>query len=210
MKLVVGLGNPGPRYAASRHNVGFLVVDSLARSLGLALDEERFGGLWAEGHLPPGPEAAPDAPAEPLGLLKPLTFMNRSGESVAAALAALPACDPGTDLAVVYDDLDLPFGRLRVRPSGGAGGHRGMESLIESLDTRAFARVRFGIGRPEADERARSQVVDFVLEDFSADEERVLADRIPTAAEAVAAVLREGAVRAMDRFNAAPEPAPDP
>ena len=217
MKLVVGLGNPGPRYADSRHNVGFRVVEALARSQGLALDSERFLGRYAEGRLPPGDDEADGArEAEPLGLLEPQTWMNRSGESVALALQAWPELDPARDLVVVYDDLDLPMGRLRLRPRGGSGGHRGMESVIDSLGTRDFPRLRFGIGRPdeEASEprpdvdpstTGRGQVVDFVLDTFSPEEERVLASRIPVAAQAAVTLLRDGAVLAMDRFNRAPE-----
>lgn len=217
MKLVVGLGNPGPRYARSRHNVGFRVVERLARDQGLVLEDERFLGRWAEGFLPPAPGCPPDRPAERLGLLEPSTFMNRSGEAVAAALAALPAVQPECDLVIVYDDLDLPLGRLRLRPRGGAGGHRGMQSVIDALATRDFPRLRFGIGRPgpeaEVDLVTRAAgpgrpVVDFVLDTFSADEEKVLAARVPVAAEAALVLLRDGAAVAMDRFNAAPVESP--
>jgi PTH1 family peptidyl-tRNA hydrolase len=201
VKLVVGLGNPGPRYAASRHNVGFRVVEHLARSRGLHLDTPRFAGRYAEGVLDP------EAPAERLGLLEPETFMNRSGDAVAQALDALPGVDPARDLVVVYDDLDLPLGRLRVRPRGGAGGHRGLADVIERLGSREFPRVRFGIGRPTADPSGerRGPVVDFVLDAFSAEEERVLSERIPVAAEAVVSALCEGVATAMDRFNRAPD-----
>lgn len=211
MKLVVGLGNPGPRYARSRHNVGFRVVEHLARDQGLDLDAERFLGRYAEGFLPPAPGS--DADAERLGLLEPATFMNRSGDAVAAAVAELVELDPGRDLVVVYDDLDLPLGRLRLRPRGGAGGHRGVQSVIDALGTRDFPRLRFGIGRPDpgaapgephAPREPDREVVDFVLDAFSADEERVLAARVPVAAEAALVLLRDGAEVAMGRFNAAP------
>jgi PTH1 family peptidyl-tRNA hydrolase len=129
--------------------------------------------------------------------------MNRSGEAVALALAAHPSLDPARDLMLVYDDLDLPLGRLRLRPRGGAGGHRGVASVIEALATRDLPRLRFGIGRPEAPgEEARNEVVDFVLDAFSEPEEQLLAERIPLAAEAAVTLLRDGAVAAMDRFNA--------
>ena len=204
MKLVVGLGNPGPRYAASRHNVGFRIVEELGRAQGVEILEPRFQGLYAEGVVP-GPDAAA-VPAGTVAFLKPATFMNRSGDAVALALAAL-AVDPQRDLLVVYDDLDLPLGRLRLRPGGGAGGHNGMASLIERIGTKEFARLRFGIGRPpehaavEGDSGSSRRVIDHVLEAFSSEEERLLEERIPWAAVAAATFLREGPRIAMDRFN---------
>ncbi len=206
MKLVVGLGNPGPRYVASRHNVGFRVVAALARSQGLDVARERFLGRFVEGTLPAGPgeTAAPDAVPTRLGMLLPLTFMNRSGASVAAALEQLPGVDPARDLVVVYDDLDLPLGRLRLRPDGGAGGHRGMADVLDAVGSRDVPRVRFGIGRPaEPGDDARGEVVDFVLDAFSSEEEQLLAERIPLAADAAVSLLRDGATTAMDRYNAA-------
>lgn len=204
MKLIVGLGNPGPRYSDSRHNVGFRIVDHVARLQGVSLDEERFGGRYGEGFVPLASDTPADARSEPLAFLEPMTFMNRSGESIAAALEGLREVDPGRDLLVVVDDLDLPLGRIRVRPRGGAGGHNGLQDVIASLESREFARLRFGIGRPEGvqvDEKRR-EIVDFVLEGFLPDEERLLADRIPRAAEAAVTCLRDGAAVAMDRFNA--------
>jgi len=200
VKLVVGLGNPGPRYRDSRHNVGFRIVEHLARAQGVEICEERFLGLYGEGYVPPSDEGAPDAPAEPLAFLEPQTFMNRSGDSVAAALAGLPDVDPAADLLVVYDDLDLPLGRIRVRPRGGAGGHNGLADVIERLETKEFPRLRFGIGRPAA----RDGVVDFLLDAFAPGEHRLLAERVPRAAEAALVCLRDGPKIAMDRFNADP------
>jgi PTH1 family peptidyl-tRNA hydrolase len=207
VKLIVGLGNPGPRYAGSRHNVGFRIIDRIARAQGIELLDDRFEGLYAEGCLAGG-RAGRDREAERLGILKPETFMNRSGDSVALALSALPELQTERDLLVVYDDLDLPLGRLRLRPSGGAGGHNGMESIIEALGHQDFARLRFGIGRPQAAaetaREARDEVIDFVLDGFTPGEERILAERIPAAVEAATTLLAEGAVAAMDRFNADP------
>jgi PTH1 family peptidyl-tRNA hydrolase len=213
VKLIVGLGNPGPRYASSRHNVGFRIVDHLARAQGVEVLEERFEGLYAEGFVPPpAVDGGDGGDAERLGILKPTTLMNRSGDSVALALAAFPEVQPERDLLVVYDDLDLPLGRIRLRPRGGAGGHNGMGSIIEALGRQDFARLRFGIGRPQAPEgsssegrgEGRGQVIDFVLDGFDAQEDRVLAERTPTAAAAAETLLAEGAVAAMDRFNADP------
>jgi PTH1 family peptidyl-tRNA hydrolase len=199
VKLVVGLGNPGPRYAESRHNVGFRVALAVAGAVGISFFDERFHGHWAEGLV--GGAASVDR-QEPLGVLLPGTFMNRSGEAVARALGAWPDLEPARDLLVVYDDLDLPLGRLRLRPRGGAGGHRGVADVIDRLGSKEFARLRFGIGRPlVSGEEPRAEVVDFVLDAFSEDEEALLSERIPLAAEAALAWCREGVVVAMDRYN---------
>jgi len=190
VKLVVGLGNPGPRYADTRHNVGFRIVLHLAATRGIPLDRRRFGGAFGRERLR-GVEVA---------LLAPLTWMNLSGDAVAEALAGLPVEDPARDLLVVFDDVDLPFGRLRLRPRGGGGGHRGLTHVIERLGHGGFPRLRFGVGRPEG----ALDTADWVLSPFSADEERALAERIPEAAAAVEAALLEGLVPAMNRYNADP------
>jgi len=187
VKLVVGLGNPGPAYASTRHNIGFRVVETLARRAGIGLGAERFAGRYGCGRLG----------SLDVAVLEPHTWMNRSGDSVAAALAELDAVDPARDVVVVFDDLDLPLGRLRVRAGGGPGGHRGMASIIEAIGSKAFARLRFGIGRPPAG----CDAVDHVLQPFSGDDERSLAPRIPLAVEALEVVLSEGVEAAMNRFN---------
>lgn len=192
MKLVVGLGNPGPRYAPTRHNVGFRVVEHLAASRHIPWGAERFGGRFGRGRLG-GLE---------VGLLEPLTWMNLSGDAVVEALEALPVGDPGSDLLVVLDDVDLPFGRLRLRPGGGGGGHRGLEHVIERLGTRDFPRLRFGVGRPQG----AAETSDWVLSRFSPEEERALAVQLPRAADAVEAALCEGLPAAMNRYNADPAP----
>jgi PTH1 family peptidyl-tRNA hydrolase len=196
VKLVVGLGNPGPRYADTRHNVGFRVVARLAARRGIALDEERFQGCFGRGWLP-----TPEGDALELGLLQPLTWMNRSGVAVAEALAALPVEDPSRDLLVVFDDVDLPFGRLRLRPSGSAGGQKGLVDVIERLGRRDFPRLRFGVGRPEGDD---VETADWVLSPFSPDEAAELAGRMEAAAEAAEVALLEGVTAAMNRFNRDP------
>lgn len=191
LKLVVGLGNPGSRYASTRHNVGFRIVEALAQRQGLSLAAERFGGRFARGRLGD----------LDLALLQPLTWMNRSGDAVAEALRYLPVADVAADLLVVTDDVDLPFGRLRLRPRGGAGGHRGLEHVIERLGHGDFPRLRFGIGRPEGEGDTR----DWVLTPFSTEEAGLLAERIGLAADAVEAALSQGLEAAMNRFN--PDPA---
>ncbi len=195
MKLVVGLGNPGPRYADTRHNIGFRIVECLAGRLGIALDQSRWDGRLGIGALP---DAGDD-----VAIFQPLTYMNRSGAPVAQAVAGLGIEDLGSSLLVAYDDLDLPFGRLRVRASGGAGGHNGMTDLIDWLETRHFARLRFGIGRPEGG----GDTIDWVLGHFSPAEVAEIPARLRTSTDAVLVCLREGVPAAMNRFNRDPEAA---
>jgi PTH1 family peptidyl-tRNA hydrolase len=198
MKLVVGLGNPGRRYAATRHNVGFRVVERFAREQGIRLGAERFDGRFGS-----GPVRGPGGATLEVAVLEPLTYMNRSGAPVRAALDELSVEDPAADLLVVLDDVDLPLGRLRLRPSGSGGGHRGLDDVIASLGHGDFPRLRFGIARPSE----ALDTADYVLAPFSADEEETVEPRIADAAEAVLSVLRDGIAPTMNRYNAAP-PAP--
>ena len=195
--LVVGLGNPGSRYAETRHNVGFRVVERFARGFGIALDEEAYGGRFGR-----GPVAVGDGPPLDVALLLPETFMNLSGDAVCAALDALGIDDPSS-LLVVFDDVDLPFARLRVRRGGGPGGHRGMAHIIERLGRDDFPRLRFGVGRPEG----AIDTSDWVLSGFSPEEARSLDGHLARAAEALEACLMFGVGTAMNRFNRDPEPA---
>lgn len=197
MKIVVGLGNPGARYAATRHNVGARIVDRFALERGILMTDRRFNSRFGRGRLPRGAGESPERPDLDVGLLVPETSMNRSGEAVAEALRGLPVEDVREDLLVVVDDLDLPFGRLRIRPQGGSAGHRGLEDIAERIGTSEFPRLRFGIGRPEVEISA----VDWVLEAFSEAEDVALQERIPLAAEAVAAILIDGVVPSMNRYN---------
>ena len=192
MKLVVGLGNPGRRYASNRHNVGFRIVERFARNRGIDLSTRRFGGRFGHGRIE-------DREGENIdvGALLPETFMNRSGEVVALALRYLPVGDPSEDVIVVYDDVDLPFGRLRIRPSGSSAGHRGLEDVIQYLGGGGFPRLRFGVDRPED----AMETAEYVLQDFSAQEQRELGTHIDTAVEALETMLVEGVIPAMNRFN---------
>ncbi len=194
MKLVVGLGNPGPRYADTRHNVGVRVLERFASEHGLALDARRFGSRFGSGWLAGEPRLA-------VALLAPETFMNRSGEAVAEAVAELGVTDVAGDLLVVLDDVDLPFGRLRLRPAGGAGGHRGLADVTLRLARSDFARLRFGVGRPAADQ----ETADHVLEAFSTEERALLPERTLRAARAVETALRQGVAAAMNEFNRDPD-----
>ena len=191
MKLIVGLGNPGRRYARTRHNVGFRIVERFGERCGLAFDRERFDGRFARGRVKD----------EEVALLEPLTYMNRSGGSVVEALRYLPLDDVSKDLLLVSDDTDLPFGRLRIRAGGGPGGHKGLEDVIECLGRRDFARLRFGVGRPPAG----FDTADYVLQRFGADEESELDARVDDAARAGEVIVIDGVDAAMNRFNRAPE-----
>jgi PTH1 family peptidyl-tRNA hydrolase len=205
MKIVVGLGNPGRRYAATRHNIGARVVDRFASDRGFALSDHRFDSRFGLGRIPSKAKDPAERPGEEPGdgagldvaLLVPETYMNRSGGAVAEALSSLPVEDIREDMLVVVDDLDLPFGQLRIRPRGSSAGHRGLEDIAERIGSSDFPRLRFGIGRPEAETSA----VDWVLDAFSNAEEVALEERIPLAAEAVGSILIDGVVPSMNRYN---------
>ena len=188
MKLVVGLGNPGRKYERTRHNLGFFIIDRMARRSGVTVKErlcDAMVGEWSN-------------EGERVLLVKPQTYMNRSGDSVKALLGHFRSAPE--DLTVIYDDLDLAFGRIRIRPTGGAGGHRGILSIMESLAGARFYRVRVGIGRPPEG----VDPVDFVLEPFTSQEVDQLDEVVSRASEAVVSLLREGGQRAMEQFNRAP------
>jgi PTH1 family peptidyl-tRNA hydrolase len=183
---VVGLGNPGERYRRTRHNVGFMVVDALAARAGARSGAERDDAWVAETELA----------GQPVLLVKPLTFMNRSGiavERVAGRAGASPQ-----ETVVVVDDWALELGRLRIRQRGSHGGHNGLRSLIETLGTDEFPRVRCGIGRGEA----VADMAEFVLSPFPPEDVLVVQEMVGQACDAVACVVREGAEAAMNRFNA--------
>lgn len=185
MRLVVGLGNPGERYRRTRHNVGFMVIDALARRGGAEAPREEAEAWVAATRLA-------EAPAL---LVKPLTFMNRSGAAVgrlAEAHAAAPA-----ELLVVEDDVALELGTLRLRARGGHGGHNGLRSIIEALGTEEFARVRVGVRRGEAPD----DLAGYVLSDFEPDEVLVVQEVVGWAADAVEYWARDGIEAAMSRFN---------
>jgi len=198
MKLLVGLGNPGRRYARTRHNAGFLVAERFAADCGIALDRDEYEGLFGSGEI-----RAPDGAPVAVGVLEPQTFMNLSGDAIAAALADLPVEDPSRDLLIAYDDVDLPFGRLRIRHAGGAGGHNGLAHVIERMGHPRIPRLRFGVGRPPAGTDTR----DYVLEGFSREERHSLPERLARSAEAVRLAFTEGVEAAMNRYNREPEPA---
>lgn len=203
MKMIVGLGNPGPQYARNRHNIGFQVVDILAERHGISLSRAKFNALFGLGSItharaPKGDRLLRvDASGQRAALMRPLTFMNRCGSSV-APMARFYRVEP-QDIFVIYDELDLPSGKLRLRPFGGSGGHNGMKSLIQMLGTDRFPRARVGIGRP----RAPMRPADYVLQNFSVDEEIAFESLRPRIADAVETWLFHGIDLAMNRFNSA-------
>jgi len=185
MWVVCGLGNPGPEYARSRHNVGFMVVDCLAERADVAWNASRRSALVGQTRLR----------GDRVLLVKPLTYVNRSGYALAGILYAhqvMPA-----QVVTVSDDVDLSVGRLRVARKGGAGGHRGLQSVIMSLGSEEFPRIRVGIGRPGRG----CSMADYVLEPLEGYEWQELTLAVPIAADAVESVVTEGVEKAMERFN---------
>jgi PTH1 family peptidyl-tRNA hydrolase len=191
LQLLVGLGNPGSRYAHTRHNVGFLVLEQLAAAGGQTFRQQgRLHGLIAELGVGSGR----------MRLLMPQTFMNDSGRSVRAALDWFGF--RADQMLVIVDDMDLPLGRLRLRASGSAGGHNGLRSIIQHLGTQEFARLRIGIGAPAGDPRDRkSQAVGHVLGPFSTSEQPILTQVVEEVATGVELIRQQGLERAGNRLN---------
>lgn len=185
MYLIVGLGNPGPKYAQHRHNVGFQIVDLLAARHGLTFSKSQHQAQLASGQLA----------GEKVLLAKPQSYMNESGQPVRALLDYYKV--PPDRLLVVVDHLDLDFGMLRLRPQGGAGGQNGMKSIIQHLGTQDFARLRVGIGRPPG----RMDPAAYVLQNFSAEQEAEMQLLRQEAADAIELWLREGVHAAMNQYN---------
>jgi len=185
MKMIAGLGNPGPRYKNTRHNLGFMVLDGVAERLGVSLDREKHQGLLAETSHAGGKVL----------LVKPLTFMNLSGACIAEA-ARNKVFDP-VDLLVVVDDINLPLGRLRFRPGGSAGGHNGLKSVIERVGSNSFHRLRLGVGAKKPGEN----LVDHVLSRFSPDEWPEVNAMVADAVEAALCWAADGMQTAMNRYN---------
>lgn len=184
--MVVGLGNPGPNYEITRHNAGFMALDLLADDLGIELTREKYRALIGSGQVA----------GERVLLVKPLTFMNLSGQAV-APLARWYGIAP-QNIMVILDDLDLEPGRLRIRPKGSSGGHKGLASVLEALGTEAVPRVRIGIGRPPAGKEA----VDYVLEPFTEEEWALVSPVLLKAAQAVRLWLETANIEeVMNGFN---------
>lgn len=184
--LVVGLGNPGQKYENTRHNTGFRVLDKLADSLGVKVNRSRFKALTATATIG----------GEKVLLLKPQTFMNASGLSVEPAASFYKV--PPERILVVFDDISLPVGRIRIRKDGSAGGHNGLKSINTALGSQNYPRIKVGVGeKPHPD----YDLVDWVLGKFSAKEEKDLAPALEHAADAVVEIIRNGTEKAAGKFN---------
>ncbi|MFN5262491.1 MAG: aminoacyl-tRNA hydrolase [Pseudanabaena sp.] len=202
ISLIVGLGNPGAEYERTRHNIGFMAVDRLATSWSISLGKEkRFYGIFGEGRLSPRL-----ASSGKIRLLKPTTYMNVSGQSVRACADWFKG-NP-ENILVIYDDMDLPLGKLRLRPSGSAGGHNGMKSIISHLGTQNFPRLRLGIGRGGKNDidgaiasKANQNVTSHVLGGFSTTETKILPEIFDLAESTVTSILADGLEKAMSLYN---------
>jgi peptidyl-tRNA hydrolase, PTH1 family len=188
--LVAGLGNPGPEYAGNRHNCGFMTADVLAGRMGARFTRSRTRAMVADGRLA----------GDVVTLAKPLSFMNLSGGPVAAVSTYYKV--PVERIVVVHDELDLPFGVLRLKQGGGDGGHNGLRSVTAALGTGDYLRVRVGIGRPPG----RMDPADYVLRDFSPAERKLLPDVLERSADAVESLLARGLAAAQNEFHAAAVP----
>lgn len=188
MYIIAGLGNPGLRYEGTRHNVGFHAVHVLEDRLGVRANRLRFSALTGEGRIG----------GHKVLLMKPQTYMNLSGKALREATTFYKI--PPERVIVLYDDLDLPFGRLRVRPFGGPGTHNGMRSIVQELGGGDFPRVRIGIGEP-----TRLDCADFVLSKFAKEQEKEINALLVRAAEAAQAIVEIGVDAAMNRYNADPD-----
>lgn len=190
--LIAGLGNPGPTYAETRHNIGFMVADALADKLGVSFSKGKFNAEQSRNNGKPR-----------LTLVKPMSFMNKSGMPVQNIARFF---DIGPErLLVIHDDLDLPFGAVRLKQGGGHGGHNGLRDIIQCLGTNDFMRLRMGIGRPQHGDPA-----DYVLGRFTPDEKAALDDFVKNGIEALEYLFDHGITKAMTRFNQKPKDAPKP
>lgn len=183
MYIIAGLGNPGREYESTRHNAGFLAVDYLANICDIKINKSKFKALYGEGTIA----------GERVVILKPQTYMNLSGESI---LDAVQFYKINTEnIIIVYDDVSIPLGRIRIRPSGSDGGHNGMKSIIYLLGSDNFPRVRIGIGEPDRD------MVEHVLGRFNDDEQKIMIDTIKVAVEGIKTIVSSGPQEAMNRYN---------
>lgn len=184
MFMILGLGNPGPQYTLTRHNVGFRVLDQLSAATKIPLYKVGYHAFWGKGNFA----------GQTVILAKPMTYMNNSGQAAAALARQFKIT--ADKILTIYDDLDLPFGTMRVRAQGSSGGHNGIKSLIYHLQTEHFPRLKIGIGRPVG-----KQAIDYVLQPFSAAEEEALTPILKNAVAATQLFLRDGIQAAMNSYN---------
>ncbi len=185
MMLVVGLGNPGKEYTLTKHNVGFLVVDELGKRVGIDIQKSKFQSLYGEGFLE----------GNKILLLKPQTYMNRSGGAVSSASDFYKI--PSENIIVIHDEMDISLGRIMIKPGGGSAGNNGIKSIISSLGSKDFIRIRIGIGKPNA----KSDGVNHVLSNFNKSESAMVEESIQTAADAVLEIMNNGLEKAMTKYN---------
>ena len=192
VRLIVGLGNPGTKYAGNRHNVGFMCTDRFAHDNSLSFTRSSSRAKIAEGRI-----AGHD-----IILAKPQTFMNNSGVSVGGLVRKLKV--KFENLIIIHDDLDLPLGRIRIRLGGSSAGHKGINSIVQYIGNQEFIRVRIGIGRPngqESNENGEDEVISHVLSDFTADEKELMQQVIPCVSEVLQCLLTAGLTEAMNKYN---------
>ena len=185
LRLVAGLGNPGRMYSQTRHNAGFMVLDKVAEAFSVTVLKRKFNALFGTGSID----------GVKVVLAKPMNFMNRSGPPVQQIAGYFQI--PCEDILVIHDDIDLEFGRLKIKEKGGDGGHKGVRSIIDAFGGGDFARLRIGVGRPDAENGA----ADYVLDNFSFEEKKVLSRIIASARDAVVTILCKGTKEGMNRFN---------
>jgi peptidyl-tRNA hydrolase, PTH1 family len=185
MKLIVGLGNPGRQYQNTRHNVGFMAIDAIAEEYKISASKEKWNAVYGKGEIE----------NQEIVLTKPLTYMNLSGESVAPMMHWFKI-EP-TDLIIVYDDIHLPLGQLRIRERGSDGGHNGLTSIITNIGTQEFIRVRMGVDEPPPG----YDQADYVLSKFAKAEIKIVEDMVQEAKEAVKTLVVSGTAKAMNLFN---------
>jgi len=193
MKLIIGLGNPGKIYARNRHNIGFRTIDYLAKLHSIGTHKRQCHSQVGGGKIA----------GVKVVLAKPATFVNQSGEAVGCLVYTHEVAL--NDLIVIHDDLDLPLGKIRIRPGGSAGGHKGMGSIISALDSDDFPRIKIGIGRPVTEDGTamtdEDKIVEYVLSDSSPKEEAVIKAAIAQVAKAIETILTDGVTAAMNQFN---------
>jgi PTH1 family peptidyl-tRNA hydrolase len=192
MKLIVGLGNPGMAYANNRHNIGFMCLSRFAKLNKISFDKKQGKARVGLGEIA-GNEVI---------LARPQTYMNVSGEAVSYLVSRYHI--EMNDLIVIHDDLDLPLGKIRIRQGGRSAGHRGISSIINSVESPDFIRVRIGIGRPEEAEEKGAEVIDFVLNDFTDAETKIMTPVVSRVSEALLCLLTDGLAAAMNKYNQNP------
>ena len=189
MKLIAGLGNPGQGYADNRHNVGFMCLNDFAREHDIKFDKKQGLARTGMGILA----------GNKVILAKPQTYMNESGKSISRLIARFNIAL--SDLLIIHDDLDLPTGKIRIRHGGSSGGHKGVQSICNELDSQQFTRLRIGIGRPYPDNASEDDIISYVLSDFTAEEKQVINRIIPEVSAAIFCFLTEGLTATMNKFN---------